>query len=218
MQSSLSPDQSPTPSRTANASGLPSVQSLHSARMFNSSVGSKVLMIGLIFLPLMPPLSFICPTKSLMAFDCSVYSTSPAKPISLESACRFTTGKTTLISVLVTPLALVLASVTGVGALAAPEAAGGASPAAPAMTVMAPSTPSSLRPTAVPPSLATVGRSPMYHDRRSFAQSAAGKMTPASAMRHAPVTSPDAALSGPNSTAMVNTVGPDDTSVLPKLM
>ena len=68
-----------------------------------------------------------------MALACSVYSTSPAKPISLESACRFTTGKTTLIVVLVTPRVLVLACVTGVGAVDAPEVAGRANPAAPAM-------------------------------------------------------------------------------------
>ena len=139
-----------------------------------------------------------------MALACSVYSTSPAKPISLESACRFTTGNTTLMVVLVTPLALVLACVTGVGAVDAPEVVGRASPAAPAMTVMAPTTLSRLRPTAVPPSLATIGPpTTCAGGRRSFAQSAAGDMTQASGTRHVAVTAPDPDLSGPNATAMV---------------
>ena len=55
MQSSLSPVQSPMPSNTAKAAGDPSVQVLHSARIDVSLVGSKVVMIGLIFRPLIPP-------------------------------------------------------------------------------------------------------------------------------------------------------------------
>ena len=83
--------------------------------MFASLVGSKKVMMGLILRPLIPPLLLISFTKRLIALPCSVYSTSPANPSSAESACRFTTGNTTLISVAVTPRALVLALVTGVG-------------------------------------------------------------------------------------------------------
>jgi hypothetical protein len=89
--------------------GLPSVQSLHSARMPDSLVGIEEVMIGLILRPLMPPTVVDLVDEEMIALPCSVYSTSPAKPSSVESASRFTTGKTTLICVFVTPRELVLA-------------------------------------------------------------------------------------------------------------
>ncbi len=61
-QSWLSPVQSPIPSSTVKAAGDPSVQVLQSARMFDSLVGSNVVMMGLILRPLMPPASLICLT------------------------------------------------------------------------------------------------------------------------------------------------------------
>src|SRR5512135_468959 len=70
-------------------------------------------MIALIFRPLMPPLSLISLTNSLIAFVCSVNSTSPANPSCDDSACRFTTGNTTLMDLAVTPRVLVLAWPTG---------------------------------------------------------------------------------------------------------
>src|ERR1700678_3432325 len=82
-----------------------------------------------------------------MAFACSVYSTSPAKPYTLDSAWRFTTGKTTLMVLFVTPRALVLARSTGV---AAPAAAGRARPNAQASTTTAATTLPDPRPTTVP--------------------------------------------------------------------
>ena len=59
MQSWSSPVQSPIPSSTAKAAGDPSVQVLHRARISDSLVGSKVVMIGLILRPLIPPASLI---------------------------------------------------------------------------------------------------------------------------------------------------------------
>src|SRR5713226_5955719 len=49
------PVQAPMPSTTANAAGLPSVQSLHSDRMLDALLGSKLAMMALILRPLMPP-------------------------------------------------------------------------------------------------------------------------------------------------------------------
>ena len=43
------------PSSTAKAAGEPSVQVLHRARMDDSLVGSKVVMMAWIFRPLIPP-------------------------------------------------------------------------------------------------------------------------------------------------------------------
>src|SRR5580704_1868804 len=82
-----------------------------------------------------------------MAFACSVYSTSPAKPYTLDNACRFTTGKTTLMACFVTPRALVLALSTGV---AAPAAAGRARTNEQASTTTAATTLPDPRPTTVP--------------------------------------------------------------------
>ena len=62
MQSWSSPVQSPIPSSTAKAAGEPSVQVLHSARIWVSLVGSKVVMMGLILRPLIPPESLTCLT------------------------------------------------------------------------------------------------------------------------------------------------------------
>ena len=59
--------------------------------------------------PLMPPVSLTCLTKRLMAFVCSPYSASPAKPRLVASDVRLETGKTTLMAWAVTPALLVLA-------------------------------------------------------------------------------------------------------------
>ena len=96
MQSSSSPVQSPIPSNTAKTAGDPSVQSLHSARMSVSLVGSKLAMMGLIFRPLIPPLSLMWFTKRLMALVCSPNSASAANPSWPAKELRATTGKTTL--------------------------------------------------------------------------------------------------------------------------
>ena len=122
MQSWLSPVQSPAPSSTAKAAGLPSVQSLHRARMLVSLVGSKFEMIGLILRPLIPPCELMSPTKNLIAFTCSLNSTSLAKPSWDERLARFATGNATVIVFAVTPRVLVLAWSTGVPpAAGAPE-------------------------------------------------------------------------------------------------
>ncbi len=113
--SSLSPDQSPTPSSTAKAAGEPSVQVLHRARMADSLVGSKLAMMGLIFRPLMPPALLIWLTKSWMALVCSPYSASLANPILPASEVSATTGSTRLMVCWVTPREDVLAWPTGVG-------------------------------------------------------------------------------------------------------
>ncbi len=115
MQSWSSPVQSPSPSSTAKAAGEPSVQVLHSDRISVSLVGSKLTMMGLIFRPLIPPLSLICLTKRSMALVCSPNSTSAANPSLPASELRATTGKTTLMVCLVTPRDEVLAELTGLG-------------------------------------------------------------------------------------------------------
>src|SRR6202050_2680701 len=115
MQSSLSPVQSPMPSRTANAAGEPSVQVLQSARISVSLVGSKLVMMGLIFRPLIPPLLLIWLTKSSMALVCSPYSASSANPSCPASELSDTSGKTTLMLCAVTPRYEVLAELTAEG-------------------------------------------------------------------------------------------------------
>ena len=105
----------PDPVEHGEGAGDPSVQSLHSARMAASLVGSKLTMIGLIFRPWIPPASLISLTKSLMALVCSLYSTSPAKPSWPARELRDTTGNTTLMLSLVTPRDEVLAWLGGVG-------------------------------------------------------------------------------------------------------
>ena len=77
--------------------------------------------------PWIPPALLISLTKRLIAFVCSPYSTSVAKPSFPASELRFTIGNTTLMEVAVTPRVLVLAFDTGVGWVAATAA-----PAAPA--------------------------------------------------------------------------------------
>ena len=72
------------------------------------------MIIGLIVRPLMPPVALMCWTKRSMAFTCSLYSTSPAKPNWPARAWRFATGNSTLMECAVTPRVLVLAWVTGV--------------------------------------------------------------------------------------------------------
>src|ERR1700722_3926985 len=115
MHSWLSPVHVPTPSSTAKAGELPSVQSLHSDRISASLVGSKFTMSGTILRPWMPPASLISLTKSLMPLFCSLYSISPANPKIAARLDRLETGKTTLMVVAVTPALLVLAR-TGVAA------------------------------------------------------------------------------------------------------
>src|ERR1700683_1648228 len=115
MQSSLSPVQSPMPSRTANAAGEPSVQVLQSARISVSLVGSKLVMMGLIFRPLIPPLLLIWLTKSSMALLCSPNSASSANPSLPASELSDTSGKTTLILCALTPRDEVLAEINGEG-------------------------------------------------------------------------------------------------------
>src|SRR5580658_6934768 len=122
MQSSLSPVQSPRPSNTAKTAGDPSVHFLHRARIDASLVGSKLTMIGLIFRPLIPPVSLICLTKSVMAFFCSPNSASSANPTCPANELSDTTGKTTLILDLLTPRDEVLAVRTE---LSAPVDVGG---------------------------------------------------------------------------------------------
>src|SRR5580704_3302143 len=63
MQSWLTPSKVPSPSSTANTGGLPWVHCLHKDRCSSGLVGSKPTIIGLIFLPLMPPLSLTSFTK-----------------------------------------------------------------------------------------------------------------------------------------------------------
>ena len=109
MHSWLSPVQVPIPSSTAKTGSPPSVHCLHRARIPVSLVGSKLTMSASIFLPWIPPLSLISLTKSLIALDCSLYSTSPAKPKLDASDDRFETGNTTLMLLLVTPASLALA-------------------------------------------------------------------------------------------------------------
>src|SRR6202035_1587672 len=115
-QSWSAPVQAPSPSSTAKAAGLPWVQSLQSERMDCSSVGSNMEMMALILRPLIPPVVLMLLTKRLMALTCSPYSASSAKPNRPCNEFRLTTGKTTLMLVLVTPRVLVLAWLTGVGA------------------------------------------------------------------------------------------------------
>ena len=98
MHSSLSPVQSPSPSSTAKAAGDPSVHVLHRARMAASSVGSKLVMMGLIFRPWIPPVSLICLTNSMMALDCSPNSTSEANPSLPAREFNETRGNTTLMA------------------------------------------------------------------------------------------------------------------------
>ncbi len=81
--------------------------------MSASLVGSKLVMIGLMVRPLMPPLSLICFTKSWMASVCSPNSTSEANPSLPASELRDTTGNTTLMLFALTPLDEVLAWLTG---------------------------------------------------------------------------------------------------------
>jgi hypothetical protein len=64
--------------------------------MATSLVGSMFTITGLIIRPLMPPLSFIWPTKRSIAFVCSLYSTSEEKPRLEESAVRLETGNATV--------------------------------------------------------------------------------------------------------------------------
>src|SRR5580658_3982327 len=139
MQSSLSPVQSPRPSNTAKAAGDPSVHSLHSARIDASLVGSKLTMIGLIVRPLTPPVLLICLTKSLMAFVCSPNSASWANPSCPANELSDTTGKTTLILDLVTPLDDVLAVVTELGPLVDARVVVGPAPSGGATTLVPPS-------------------------------------------------------------------------------
>ena len=73
----------------------PSVQSLHSARISTSLVGSKLTISASIMRPWIPPESLICLTKSLIALVCSLYSRSPAKPKLDANEERLDTGKTT---------------------------------------------------------------------------------------------------------------------------
>src|SRR5581483_3416265 len=101
-----SPATVPRPSMTANAPGLPSVQSLHRARLSAALVGSYGTTDAWTWRPLMPPASLICLTKKLMACDCSGNSGSPAKPIWSDSALRLATGNTTLTDVAVIPRVL----------------------------------------------------------------------------------------------------------------
>src|SRR5271165_2087686 len=113
--SSLSPVQSPRPSRTAKAAGDPSVHVLHNARISVSLVGSKSTMMALIFRPLIPPVSLTCLTKSSIAFVCSPNSASAANPSRPASELRDTVGKTTLMLSPVTPRLDVLAVLTEEG-------------------------------------------------------------------------------------------------------
>ncbi len=83
--------------------------------MFDSLVGSKVVMMGLIFLPLMPPASLICLTKKLMAWFCSANSGSWANPSRPANELSDTTGKATLMLSFVTPRVEVLAVLTEEG-------------------------------------------------------------------------------------------------------
>ena len=97
-------------------------------------------MIGLIVRPLMPPAALMWLTKRSMAFTCSLYSTSPAKPNWPERALRFATGNSTLMPRAVTPRALMLASLTGLIAEEVAASAGTTATHSPiSVTVAAPS-------------------------------------------------------------------------------
>src|ERR1700680_1496551 len=109
MHSWFSPRQSPRPSTTAKAAGDPSVHVLHNDRMLDGLSGSKVVMIGLIVRPLIPPASLICLPWSRMAFSGSANSRSEANPSLPANDDRETIGKTTLMLSLVTPRVDVLA-------------------------------------------------------------------------------------------------------------
>src|SRR5579862_5956173 len=123
MHNWLSPVQVPTPSSTAKAGELPSVQSLHSDRISASLVGSKLTICGSIIRPWMPPASLISFTKSLIALVCSLYSMSPANPKLDASDDKLDSGKTTLMLWAVTPAVLELAC-TGVAEVSAVDAPG----------------------------------------------------------------------------------------------
>src|ERR1700722_9949022 len=60
-------------------------------------------MMGLIFLPLMPPESLMALTKGVIAARCAPYSASPWKPEFDAKDAKFDTGKTTLMVVVVKP-------------------------------------------------------------------------------------------------------------------
>ncbi len=153
-QSSFTPSNVPSPSRTANTGGLPWVHCLHSARCSSTLVGSKGTIIALILRPLMPPSSLIWFTKRLMALVCSPYSASDSISYCPSMLANEMIGKTTLMVLAVTPRALVLASLTGVGALLAPDGAATPNAAALARTATA------------PPARHTVRRTPDLHHRR----------------------------------------------------
>src|SRR6202034_3800940 len=120
MQSWLPPSHVPSPSTTAKTGGLPLGHCLHSACCSFGFVGSKLSIIGLILRPLMPPASLIWFTKRWIAFVCSPYSASDSISNSPSMLLNEISGKTTLMVVAETPRELVLAWVTGVGALVPP--------------------------------------------------------------------------------------------------
>ncbi len=80
-----------------------------------SLVGSKLVMMGLILRPLIPPDLLIWRTNSRMALVCSPNSASWANPSLPASELRDTTGNTTLMACSVTPRDDVLALPTEVG-------------------------------------------------------------------------------------------------------
>src|SRR5271155_1805344 len=123
MQSWLTPSHVPSPSTTAKTGGLPWVHCLHSACCSFGFVGSKLSIIGFILRPLMPPASLIWFTKRWIAFVCSPYSASDSISNSPSMLVNEMIGNTTLMALDETPRVLVLAWLTGVGALAAPAGA-----------------------------------------------------------------------------------------------